>query len=133
MICKYSNRYSEHDDRGWYKLYCSITNQMCYCQYPCDKINNWINMDNLDKRCIYFKKEEEKLYMEQGKYKVLYEKRGMLYVELDYNTSVIVQNPYDSEIPQSVDLINIKDTYYVKGYEPKVSVSKTKSKITKIP
>ena len=121
MICKYASRYKESDSRGWYKLYCTISNQMCHCQYPCDKINNWRNYDNLDKKCTTFKREEDKSYMAQGKYKVLYEKRGRLYIELDHDTSIRVPNPFNI-IPYGVDLIKVKDEYYIKGYEPKVKV-----------
>ena len=59
--------------------------------------------------------------MKQGKYKVLYEKRGMLYIELDYNTSIRVSNPF-STIPSGVDLTKIDGEYYIKGYEPKIVV-----------
>lgn len=121
MSCKYSKRESECDSSGWYRLYCNIVNDICPFQYRCYKISNWKNQDNLDKKCIYYKNEEDKSYMAQGKYKVLYEKRGMLYIELDHDTSIRVSNPFNI-IPSGVDLIKIKDEYYIKGYEPKVEV-----------
>lgn len=122
MFCKYSKKSTELDNIGWNKLYCIITDEMCNCQYRCAKINNWRNYDNLDKRCITYKNEGDKEYMTQGNYRVLYEKRGKLYIELDYNTSIVVPNPFGSDIPKGVNLIKIKDEYYIKGYEPKVKV-----------
>ena len=122
MFCKYSKKSTELDNIGWNRLYCNITNEMCNCQYRCAKINNWRNYDNLDKRCITYKHEGDKEYMTQGNYRVLYEKRGRLYVELDHNTSITVLNPFGSDVPKGVDLVNIKDTYYIKGYEPKIEI-----------
>ena len=57
--------------------------------------------------------------MKQGKYKVLYEKRGMLYIELNQDTSIAIPNPFNN-VPSGVDVVKIKDKYYIKGYEPKV-------------
>lgn len=130
MFCKYSIKDTQPDNFGWNKLYCTITNEMCPYQYRCDKISNWRNNDNLDKRCTVYKHEGDKEYMTQGQYKVLYEKRGLLYVELDYDTSITVSNPYGTEVPKGVDLIKIKDAYYVKGFEPKREVKSTESTVS---
>ena len=120
MLCRYSKRYEESDSSGWYKLSCTIINDICPFQYRCYKINNWKNQDNLDKKCVYYKKEEDKSYMKQGKYKVLYEKRGMLCVQIDEDMAIMVENPFGEKVPKGVDLVKIKDKYYIKGYEPKV-------------
>lgn len=126
MICKYSKRSTEKDNFGWNKLYCTVTSQMCNCQYRCEKISNWRNYDNLENRCNIYKHEGDKEYMTQGQYKVLYEKRGRLCVELSYDTSIMINNPYPlDKIPKGVDLVKIKDIYYVKGFEPKKVESKT--------
>lgn len=127
MSCKYSKRESECDSSGWYRLYCNIVNDICPFQYRCYKISNWKNQDNLDKKCVYYKSEEDKSYMSQGKYKVLYEKRGMLYIELDHDTSIRVPNPFNI-IPSGVDLVKIKDEYYIKGYEPKITTATKETK-----
>lgn len=127
MSCKYSKRETQPDSSGWYRLYCNMVNDICPFQYRCYKISNWKNQDNLDKKCIYYKNEEDKSYMAQGKYKVLYEKRGMLYIELDYNTSIRVSNPFNI-MPSGVDLVKIKDEYYIKGYEPKVETATKETK-----
>lgn len=55
--------------------------------------------------------------MSNGQYKVLFEKRGLLYVELDSNTVIKLKNQLQT-VPQSVDLIKVKDEYYIKGFEP---------------
>lgn len=130
MFCKYSIKDTQPDNFGWNKLYCTITNEMCPFQYRCNKINNWCNVDNITRKCTICRNEDDKEYMEQGKYKVLYEKRGKLYIELDYNTSITTPNPFGSDIPKGVDLIKVKDEYYVKGYEPKFN-SETISKLDK--
>lgn len=118
MICKYSIKEEEKDILGRSKLYCNIQHEICPFQYPCDRINNWRNLDNIEKKCkIYIDKEKMK-YMKQGEYLVLFEKRGMLCVQLDDNTAIMVKNPLDN-IPTSVELVKVKDEYYVKGFEPK--------------
>lgn len=119
MSCKYSKREYQVDSSGWYRLYCNIINDICPFQYRCYKINNWCNQDNLDKKCIYYKNEEDKEYMKQGKYKVLYENRGKLYIELDSETSIVVNNPFGKDIPKGVDLIKVDNEYFVDGFEPK--------------
>ena len=85
----------------------------------CSKVNDIINVDNIETKCTIYKNEEDKSYMKQGKYKVLYEKRGMLYIELNQDTSIVIPNPFNN-VPSGVDLVKVKDTYYIKGYEPKV-------------
>ena len=119
MSCKYAERESNSDSSGWYRLYCKIINDICPFQYRCYEISNWKNQDNLDKKCVYYKNEEDKSYMKQGEYKVLYEKRGMLYIELNHDTSIRIPNPFNN-VPSGVDVVKIKDEYYIKGYEPKV-------------
>ena len=125
MICKYSSRYKESDSRGWQRLCCNITNQMCHAQYPCDRINNWTNHDNLTERCIVYNRQEEKQYMKQGEYKVLFEKRGYLIVEVDDTNAIMVKNEL-SEIPKYVDLVKFEGTYYIKGFEPKIEIEPKK-------
>lgn len=66
--------------------------------------------------------------MSNGQYKVLFEKRGLLYVELDSNTVIQVKNQLQT-VPQSVNLIKIKDEYYIKGFEPKKSKSKIEAEV----
>lgn len=119
MFCQYSIEDIKLDNMGWNKRICTILNEICPFQYKCNQINNWRNYDNLEKKCTIYKKEREKEYMKQGKYKVLYENRGKLYIELDSETSIVVNNPFGKDIPKGVDLIKVDNEYFVDGFEPK--------------
>ena len=118
MNCKYSYKLNEIKGERNY-LYCNIMKNQCPMIRFCNKVNDIINVDNVETKCTIYKNEEDKEYMKQGKYKVLYEKRGMLYIELDHDTSIRVPNPFNI-VPSGVDLVKIKDEYYIKGYEPKI-------------
>lgn len=119
MFCKYSIEDIKLDNLGWNKRICTILNEICPFQYKCNQINNWRNYDNLEKKCTIYNKEREKEYMKQGKYKVLYENRGKLYIELDSETSIVVPNPFKEDIPLGVDLVKVDNEYFVDGFEPK--------------
>ena len=119
MFCKYSIEDIKLDNLGWNKRICTILNEICPFQYKCNQINNWRNYDNLEKKCTIYNKEREKEYMKQGKYKVLYENRGKLYIELNSETSIVVPNPFKDDIPKGVDLVKVNDEYFVEGFEPK--------------
>ena len=55
--------------------------------------------------------------LKKGEYLVLFESRGLLYVE--YNDNVFkFQNPFDYT-PKSVDLVRVDNELYIKGFEPK--------------
>lgn len=119
MFCKYSIEDIKLDNLGWNKRICTILNEICPFQYKCNQINNWRNYDSLEKKCTIYNKEREKEYMKQGKYKVLYENRGKLYIELDSETSIVVPNPFKEDIPKGVDLVKVDNEYFVDGFEPK--------------
>ena len=120
MFCKYSIEDIKLDNLGCNKRICTILNEICPFQYKCNQINNWRNYDSLEKKCTIYNKEREKEYMKQGKYKVLYENRGKLYIELNSETSIVVPNPFDKEdIPKGVDLVKVDNEYFVDGFEPK--------------
>lgn len=119
MFCKYSIEDIKLDNLGWNKRICTILDEICPFQYKCNQINNWRNYDSLEKKCTIYNKEREKEYMKQGKYKVLYENRGKLYIELDSETSIVVPNPFKEDIPKGVDLVKVDNEYFVDGFEPK--------------
>ena len=119
MFCKCSIEDIKLDNLGWNKRICTILNEICPFQYKCNQINNWRNYDSLEKKCTIYNKEREKEYMKQGKYKVLYENRGKLYIELDSETSIVVPNPFKEDIPKGVDLVKVDNEYFVDGFEPK--------------
>lgn len=102
-------------------LYCTKTSEICTLVKFCNTLNKIISTDNY-KIC----KEYDKMKIPSGKNKVRFEKNGKLIVEL-YNKNgetescIEVINPFE-EFPQFVELIKIKDIYYVKGYEPKTVI-----------
>lgn len=117
MICKYSHKQKELNN-GRYYLVCNLTNTQCIMVRFCRTINDIVNIDNVDKKCNLYINKENVEYMKQGKYKVLFEKRGKLCVQINNDTAIMINNPF-SETPLGVDLVKIKDEYYVKGFEPK--------------
>ena len=118
MICKHAYRLNESEN-GRHYLQCLLMKNQCPMIRFCSKVNDIINVDNVESKCTIYKNEEDKSYMKQGKYKVLYEKRGMLYIELNQDTSIVISNPFNN-VPSGVDVVKIKDEYYIKGYEPKI-------------
>ena len=118
MICKYAYRLNESDN-GRHYLQCLLMKNQCPMIRFCSKVNDIIDIDNLEKKCTIYNKEREKEYMKQGKYKVLYENRGKLYIELDSETSIVVPNPFKEDIPKGVDLVKVDSEYFVDGFEPK--------------
>lgn len=58
------------------------------------------------------------LELRKDEYKVLFESKGMLYVEYGDNVFKFT-NPFD-EVPQKVQLVRVENELYIKGFEPKV-------------
>lgn len=56
--------------------------------------------------------------LKKGEYPVLFESKGLLYVEYNDNVFKFV-NPLD-EVPSSVELVRVENELYIKGCEPKV-------------
>ncbi len=92
---------------------CKITGELCpfVRKFPC--IQQWKPLDSME-RCL-IRKENERTNMENNK--VRFEKKGKLFVEVD-DFVIEINNPYDY-CPDCVDVININDKYYIKGFEPK--------------
>ena len=68
--------------------------------------------------------------MKPNENKVRFESKGMLYVE--YGDNVIkVPNPFGDDIPAGVELVEVNNEYYVKGYEPKVEKKEKPAKKNK--
>ena len=64
--------------------------------------------------------------MKNGEYLVRFEKDGDLYIEVgDY--VIYKKNPYDY-VPEKVEMVQIDNEIYFKGFEPKGSKEQTKSK-----
>lgn len=119
MFCKYSFTNETTDTVGRHYLYCKLmNNEKCPLIRYCGIVSDFISIDNYDKNCKIYLKGEDLINMKNGESKVLFTKRGSLYVELDNSTVIAIANPYSYE-PKYVELIKIKDEYYVKGFEPK--------------
>lgn len=119
MNCKYSIK-EEENENGRHYLTCTVTNERCHAIRYCSKVRDIINTDNFEKYCNIYKNKGDALYMKEGKNKVVLEKNGMLYVQVDEKTVQKIKNPFDY-IPKGVDAIKSKTTgkYYIKGYFPK--------------
>lgn len=131
MNCKYS--YNEENSQY---LYCNISRQMCPMMKYCHKIEKYVSSDNYSTNCKYYQgKEEEDMNTnnKQGSLRVRLIKGKVLYVELgDINNQVIrVDNPYQFN-PTYVDLIEVNEIYYVKGFEPKLPKKEKKDFITEV-
>lgn len=62
--------------------------------------------------------------MSDNEKKVRFVKNNKLFVEVD-DFVIEVLNPYDYE-PNVVELVEVDGVYYVKGFEPKKEIKKTK-------
>ena len=111
--CKYSNRVGEF-------LKCSVLKDYCLATRRCPTKNNKVvNIDFFEERCKYYIAEESRKQMQKGLYKVLFAKRGRLYVEINEDCVQGVDVPKDFEYDGFVELVKVKDVYYIKGTEPK--------------
>ena len=62
-------------------------------------------------------KVEEVIELNQGEYKVVSGDINKLYIEYTENSQIRLQNPYDY-IPKKVELVEVENTLYIKGFEP---------------
>jgi len=102
------------------RLYCKQTDNICVYQYYCPQVKKY-KLNNREGGCIMYNKEKKTLNKNQ--YNVRFEKRGILFVEID-NYVQEFKNPYDY-IPESVELARVNGEWFIKGFEPKI---KEKSK-----
>lgn len=116
MNCKYS--YEKENSKY---LYCNISKEICPLMKYCHKIGKYVSSDNYSINCKYYQgKEEDNMNKKQGELKVRLAKDNILFVELGdkYNQVIKVNNPYPY-IPTYVNVVEINELYYVKGFEPK--------------
>lgn len=123
MNCKYSYQGELSNDRHY--LYCNINNQMCtYIRY-CGDVGDIISSDGYI-NCPILKKKESAIGMtNETPNKVLFEKRGKLWVETndEIGQVVMVKNPYDI-VPQYVKLEKDYNGEYA-IYIPKKEMTKS--------
>ena len=104
---------------------CSLSEcklDICPMVYRCNTQYQWRPLKGMV-TCYLIEEHERNMLMKDGKNIVRFVKNGQLYVELYDNDGkvsmvVTIPNPYNYE-PQSVEVVKIKNNYYVKGYEPK--------------
>lgn len=58
----------------------------------------------------------------------LFVKNNKIYVKLSNDMVVIVDNVFGENIPDTIDVIEYKGNFYIKGYEPKEVVKKSNKK-----
>jgi hypothetical protein len=112
MSCKYS--YQENKQS---RLFCTITNDLCGRCRKCVNRNIYVNTDNFDKNCkLYIEKERTIGMTKEKDHKVLFEKRGMLAVELNDKDGQVVmaEHSFEGEIPPYVALSKRDGKYYAK-------------------
>ena len=119
MDCENSYR-GELDGLNRQMIYCKKTNETCIAIRYCPTVRNYVNLNDYKDRCNIIKNIKREDYMAKGMgNKVLFEKNGILYVEiLDIDQVREIKNPYDY-IPEYVATVNVKGEYYIKGYAPK--------------
>lgn len=85
---------------------CAITNEVCPYMYYCTKRNIWKQSSNMPENC----KVKQAHSVPKGYYKVLFERRGMLYILIEDQT-IPMQNPFD-HVPLFVKLRKSKDGHW---------------------
>ena len=118
MNCKYSTK-EEADSVGRHFLICKIEQGRCPLVRYCPTMDDIRNTDNYTD-CTVMKKYEIEKGRNDMNNKVIFEKKGSLYIELndEIGQVVAIKNPYD-KIPDYVDLVFVDNTPYIKGFEPK--------------
>lgn len=99
---------------------CSKTGNICVFvrRKPC--IMQWSPLESM----VNCKLRQEEVVMSDNEKKVRFVKNNKLFVEID-DFVIEVLNPYDYE-PNVVELVEVDGVYYVKGFEPKKEIKKTK-------
>ena len=112
MLCEYC-------DIGDYLGMCSCTISSSQCPFMrrCSIERKWLPLDGMDV-CTLRESRKVEVMLGANEYKVQFERNGKLYIE--YNDYVIkMRNPFDV-IPEKVELIQVENELYIKGFEPKV-------------
>jgi len=114
MNCKYSYQGELNFDRHY--LYCKISKTICSFVQYCPIVGDIISSDGSPKCPTYLKAESNIGYSPLTPNKVVFERNGNLYVELndEYGQVVSTPNPFDYT-PKFVKLLKNNDNeYYVR-------------------
>ena len=96
---------------------CEKNNNICPFMRRCSLERKWLPLATM-KTCNIRLGNNTMLELRKDEYKVLFESKGMLYVEYGDNVFKFT-NPFD-EVPQKVQLVRVENELYIKGFEPKV-------------
>ena len=91
----------------------------------CSVEKRWLPLNTIEGCRI--RTEVDKVGMVDGKYHVVFEKRGKLYVDIE-GMVVVVDSPFDAT-PDKVDVTQVDGKYYISGYEPKPKIVENKSEV----
>ena len=95
---------------------CKVAHTHCPFMRRCSIEHCWLPLDSMD-ACTRRNKEKEVGILMANEYKVEFESKGKLYININGQVKRI-PNPFDYS-PKKVELININNEWYIKGYEPK--------------
>lgn len=113
MICEYCQI---ADYNGF--CHCGKDGDICAFMRRCQTEHRWKPLESMDK-C---KLRKEGKPVPKGQYKVRFELKGTLYVEMgDFVREI--KNPY-GYVPEFVEVVQIDGVYYIKEFAPKVAPKK---------
>lgn len=96
---------------------CSVSDGVCPFVRRCNFERKWLPLESMNRCKLRIKQERVKAMGIHG-YVVRFESKGKLYVE--YNDRVIkIANPFDYT-PDAVELVQVENELYIKGFEPKI-------------
>ena len=113
-------------EKGSYFGFCACikSGEICPFMRRCNIEHDWLPIDTMDKCAL--RKPERVIELKNGEYLVRFEKDGNLYIEVgDY--VIYKKNPYDY-VPEKVEMVQIDNEMYFKGFEPKKEKVEEKSK-----
>ena len=90
----------------------------------CNMEHTWLPIDSMNTCTL--REPERVIELKNGEYLVRFEKDGDLYIEVgDY--VIYKKNPYDY-VPEKVEMVQVDNEMYFKGFEPKEEKAKEKPK-----
>lgn len=95
---------------------CSITNTQCPFMRRCSIERRWLPLGGMD-GCTLQNKRKVKAMLGANEYAVQFERNGKLYIERN-GGMIKIANPFD-HIPDTIELVQIENELYIKGFEPK--------------
>lgn len=104
-------------EKGSYFGFCTCIKNGNICPFMrrCNMEHTWLPIDSMNTCTL--REPERVIELKSGEYLVRFEKDGDLYIEVgDY--VIYKKNPYDY-VPEKVEMVQIGNEMYFKGFEPK--------------